>query len=139
MTTFYKSETAEIFYNNDLDAIILRYLKQVKNDEEFIEINTCLLDSFKKLNTQKFVADIRKMGVISPSAQEWVVKNLIPGMFDHLNGKMLYHAQLLDPKEIFNKVSGSNIKAKSSTSERGFKVEQFSEEKELEALLKSLP
>ncbi len=138
MTTFYKSETAEIFYNNDLDAIILRYLKQVKNDAEFIEINTCVLDSFKKLNTQKFVADIRKMGVISPNAQEWVVKNLIPGMFDHLNGKMLYHAQLLDPKEIFNKVSGSNIKAKSSTSERGFKVEQFSEESELEAFLKSL-
>lgn len=138
MNTFFQSPTAEIFYDQELDTLFLKYLDKVKNDEEFISINSELLKAFESLSTNKFVADIRKMGIISLESQNWVANHLIPKMFEHLKGKMLYHAQLLDAADIFVKVSGSNIKKKTSNQDSGFEVKQFSEESELKEYLLSL-
>lgn len=138
MTTFFQSSTAEIYYDQDLDTLFLKYLDKVKNDDEFIEINSQLLKAFESLSTQKFVADIRKMGIISIQSQNWVANHLIPKMFEHLKGKMLYHAQLLDAADIFVKVSGSNIKNKAANNSSGFEVKQFSDEVELKEYLLSL-
>ena len=135
---FYSSNTAKIYYDEALDTLFLEYLGRVKNHQEFVEINTEVLKAFESLTTQKMVADIRKMGIISVESQQWVVGFLIPGMMKHLNGKMLHHAQLLDPKEIFSKVSAANIKTKAADREKGFEVHQFSERSELEIYLKSL-
>ena len=134
MKEFYTSKTAQVYYDPTLDTLFLKYLGKVASDEQFVEINTALLNAFKGLQTQKFVADIRKMGIISLKSQEWVVNVLLPGMIGHLAGKKLFHAQLLDPSEIMAKVSASNIKNKSKTVE----VVQFGSEQELVTYLKAI-
>lgn len=139
MQSFFKTDTAEVYYDDKVDTLFLKYLSKVRNTEEFIHINSELLKAFNKLDTQKFVADIRKMGIISVDSQQWVVKTLIPGMFEHLKGKQLYHAQLIDVTEVMSKVSGSNIKSQASDDNTGFKVLQFSEEDQLVGYLRSIP
>ena len=138
MQEFYKDKTAIVYYDAELDTLFLEYIGKVKSDQEFITINTAVLAAFKKLNTRKFVADIRKMGVISVGSQNWVIANLLPGMVKHLNGKMLFHAQLVDPSEILSKVSGSNIKGRSKQVAEGFEVVQFSDTEQMKAHLRSL-
>lgn len=133
MKEYYKDNTARVYYDPELDTLFLEYVGKVLNDEQFIKINTAVLEAFKTLTTQKFVADIRKMGIISVNSQKWVLENLLPGMFKHLNGRILYHAQLLDPSEILSKVAAANIKNKSTTVE----VEQFADRNELINRLKT--
>ena len=62
MKEFYKDASAKVYYNPELDTLFLEYLDKVQNDEHFTQINTAVLQSFGQLKTQKFVADIRKMG-----------------------------------------------------------------------------
>jgi hypothetical protein len=129
--TYYESPVARVYYDQELDTLFLSYFGKVKNHDQFVEINTAVLNAFRQLNTQKFVADIRHMGLISVESQRWVVDVLLPGMIKHLNGKMLFHAQLLDPKEVLAKVSASNIRNKSSQVAEGFEVRQFHDEEEM--------
>ena len=110
MQMFFQNECAEIYYDDVLDTLFLKYLNKVQNTEKFIEINSQLQAAFRQLDTQKFVADIRKMGIISIEAQNRVVENLIPGMFKDLNGRPLFYPQLIGPSELMSKVSESNIK-----------------------------
>ncbi len=138
MKEFFKNSFAKVYYDETLDALFLEYISKVPNDEQFILANKALLEAFTKLKTQKVVADIRKMGIISLASQEWIVKNLFPALLKHLNGKTLYHAQLLDAKEILSKVSAANIKNKSAQVMEGFEVRQFTDETELKSFLKSL-
>jgi len=135
---FFKNNVARIYYDKSLDTLFLEYLEKVPNDASFVTINQAVLDAFIKLKTQKFVADIRRMGIISLASQEWVLKNLLPGMIKHLKGKKLYHAQFLDPSEIMSKVSGGNIKNKSTQVDAAIEVVQFSNEKELHEYLRSV-
>lgn len=135
VNNFFSDKVARVYYDTDLDCLFLQYLDKVPGDAAFIKINTAVLDAFKSLKTSNFVADIRKMGIISLASQQWVVDHLLPGMMKHLKGKTLYHAQLLDPAEILSKVSGSNIKAKSSQVSEGFVVEQFSNDTDLRQAL----
>jgi hypothetical protein len=139
MKELFKNSFARIFYDEALDTLFLEYKSKVPNDEQFIAVNQAVLDAFVKLKTQKFVADIRKMGIISLASQSWVLKNLLPGMLKHLNGKKLYHAQFLDASEIMAKVSAGNIKKKSEQVAKDFEVKQFSIEAELKNYLKSVP
>lgn len=139
MKEFFKNNFARVFYDESLDALYLEYTNKVPNDEQFILVNKAVLDAFLQLKTQKFVADIRKMGIISLASQGWVVKNLLPGMIKHLKGKKLCHAQFLDASEILSKVSGGNIKNKSAEVAKDFEVKQFSKEEELKNYLKSIP
>jgi hypothetical protein len=138
MQEFFKDKSAQVYYDAVLDTLFLVYTGKVQNDQHFITINTAVLAAFTKLNTQKFVADIRKMGIISVASQNWVVANLLPGMVKHLNGKMLYHAQVVDPSEILSKVSGNNIKGRSSQVAEGFEVVQFSDTEKLNEYLRSI-
>jgi hypothetical protein len=138
MKEFFDNRTARIFYDPELDTLVLEYMDKVRNDEQFIVINQAVLDAFRKLNTQKFVADIRKMGIIGVNSQRWVLENLLPGMIAHLKGRTLFHAQLLDPKEILSKVSAVNIQKKSKQELNGFDVKQFSDVCELKTYLKEL-
>lgn len=132
MKDFYNNHFASVFYDESLDALFLRYTAKVPNEEQFIIANEAVLKAFTALNTTKFVADIRKMGIISLGSQEWVLNNLIPGMIKHLNGKTLFHAQLLDASEIMSKVSAGNIKNKSSKLVQGIELVQFTSEDELQ-------
>ena len=134
---YFSSKTAKVYYDAELDTLFLEYSGKVGSDNEFITINTAVLEAFKTLDTHRFVADIRKMGIISVNAQQWVERVLLPGMFTHLKGRALRHAQFLDPKEIFSKVSGTNIKARTENKVHdGFYLEQFSSRTELEDYLR---
>jgi hypothetical protein len=135
---YFKDASARIYYDQSLDTLFLEYTGRVKNEDHFILINSAVLTAFKSLDTRKFVADIRRMGVISLNSQEWVVKELLPGMVKHLRGKELFHAQLLDPVEIFSKVSASNIKRKAITIADKFDVYQYTDEAELKEHLLAL-
>ena len=136
MTEYYKDPSATVYYDPELDTLILKYTDKVMNDEHFITINTAVLNAFKTLNTRKFIADIRKMGIISIKSQQWVVENLLPGMIRHLKDKRLFHAQLLDPGEVFSKVSAANIKNNAKKVDEGFDVVQFTDEEEMRLHLK---
>ena len=137
MKEFYKDPIARVYYDSKLDTLFLEYTAKVPNEEKFIVINTAVLEAFCTLSTQKFVADIRKMGIISVGSQQWVLKNLLPGMLKHLNGKKLFHAQFLDPSEVLSKVSANNIKSKSSEVATDFEVRQFSDTGEMREYLMS--
>jgi len=137
MKLFFENRSAKVYYEESLDTLFLEYIDKVIDDEQFIVINTAVLEAFLSLETQKFVADIRKMGIISVDSQNWVLKNLLPNMIKHLKGKTLFHAQLLDPKEIMSKVSAGNIKHRSNQVSEGFEVIQFSDKEELMAYLKT--
>lgn len=128
---YFSDPSARVYYDQSMNTLFLEYTEKVKNDDHFIAINTAVLNAFKSLDTHKFVADIRKMGVISLTAQNWVINILLPGMSAHLKGKELYHAQLLDPSEIFSKVSAGNIKRKAVTIAEKFDVLQFSDKEDL--------
>jgi hypothetical protein len=138
MKEYYKDQTATVYYDKELDTLFLEYTGKVKNDEEFIKINTAVLDAFRTLQTRKFVADIRRMGIISVNSQNWVLANLLPGMIKHLKGKKLFHAQFLDASEIMSKVSAANIKNKANKVEEGFEVMQFSDRNEMIRHLKTV-
>lgn len=138
MKEYFKNHFARIFYDDTLDALYLQYTAKVPSEEQFIVVNQEVIKAFIKLQTTKFVADIRKMGIISVNSQAWVVKNLLPGLIAHLKGKTLHHAQLLDPTEIMSKVSAGNIKNKSSQVADGFEVVQFTTEEEMTKYLKSI-
>jgi hypothetical protein len=139
MKEFYKDSIAKVYHDSDLNTLFLEYTSKVPSEDFFITINTAVLNAFLSLNTQKFVADVRKMGIISVKSQQWVVNNLLPGMIKHLRGKKLYHAQLLDPSEILSKVSANNIKDKSNNVASDFEVRQFSNQNDLYSYLKALP
>lgn len=133
---FFENESACVFYDTNLNTLFLQYKNKVKSLEEFIEVNRNVLEAFTQLQTPNFVADIRKMSIISLEAQQWVLDNLFPGLLKHLKGKPLFHAQLLDPGEIMSKVAASNLKKK--TSEIGFTIVQFGDEQSLTEKLLSL-
>lgn len=137
MKIFFQNKTAKVFYEPETDALILEYISSVANDNQIIEISTALLQAFEALHTQKFVADIRKMGIISLQAQSWVANNLLPRMIKHLNGKKLYHAQLLDPEEIKSKVAAAGVKNRASKIAENFEIKQFSDQNELKLYLKT--
>ena len=139
MKEYFTNKFARIFYDEAQDALFLEYTARVPNDEQFIIVNQAVLDAFKQLKTQKFVADIRKMGIISLASQNWVLKNLLPGMIGHLKGKKLYHAQFLDTSEILSKVSAANIKNKSAQVAADFEVMQCASEAEVKQYLKQCP
>ncbi|HEY8934024.1 MAG TPA: hypothetical protein VIM65_02345 [Cyclobacteriaceae bacterium] len=138
MKEFYFDKTAKIYYDSDLDTLFLEYLNKVSSDDQFININTALLNAFRSLQTHKFIADIRKMGIISIEAQNWVVNNLLPGMIKHLAGKTLFHAQLLDSAEILSKVSANQVKNKAAKTKEKIEVMQFTNREEMIEFLKKI-
>ena len=131
MKDFFENSFAKIYYDDVLDVLFLEYTHKVPNEAAFIEVNQGVLDAFLTLNTQLFVADIRKMGIISPNSQKWVVDHLLPGMFKHLQGKILFHAQWIDRTEIMSKVSASNIKNNAKKVNEQFEVVQVTNREEL--------
>jgi hypothetical protein len=136
MKTFFSDNSAKVYYDQEVDTLFLEYTGRVQNEKHFIEINTAVLEAFKKLQTQKFIADIRKMGIIAVSSQKWVIDVLLPGMVAHLHGKTLFHAQLLDPSEVMSKVSGGNIKNRSTQVIEKLEMRQFTDAQEMRHFLK---
>ncbi|HTG56025.1 MAG TPA: hypothetical protein VL943_07155, partial [Niabella sp.] len=105
MQTFFENRSARVYYHSELNTLFLEYTDKVVNHEQFIIINTAALRAFLEVQTIKFVADIRKMGVISIESQRFVVDQMLPGMIKHLNGKDPVVVQFMDKSEIFAKIA----------------------------------
>ena len=103
MQKFFENTSAQVYYDATLDTLFLEYISKVISQEQFVVINTAVLNAFVKLQTVKFVADVRKMGVISIESQKWVVDHLLPEMIKHLRTKDLIHVQFMDEVESFLK------------------------------------
>jgi hypothetical protein len=138
MQKFFENESAQVYFDATLDTLFLEYTNKVINHEQFVIINTAVLNTFVKLQTVKFVADIRKMGVIGIESQKWIVDNLLPGIVKHLNGKKPIVIQLMDASEIFAKLAGNKIKANSQNAIPDFQVIQFTDRAKMETYLRSV-
>ncbi|MTI40890.1 hypothetical protein [Fulvivirga lutimaris] len=136
---YFESATAKVYYDKDLDTLFLEYLKNVKNHADFLVINEALTKAFQGLNTNKLVADIRKIGIIALESQEYVANVMFPAMLKHLKGGQLHHAQYLDEKDVFAKISGGGVKSKAEKNKDAtIIVEQFSDWDKLIDWLKSV-
>jgi hypothetical protein len=138
MQIFFEDKSAKVYYDLELDSLFLEYTDKVVNHEQFVTINTAVLNAFQKVHTKKCVADIRKMGVISIESQKWVSSDLIPGMMKHLGGEIPVVVQLLDESEIFSKIAANRIKEKVKDDKKGFQVMQFTDRKKMETYLKGV-
>jgi hypothetical protein len=138
MQNFFENESAQIYFDATLDTLFLEYTNKVINHEQFVTINTAVLNTFVKLQTVKFVADIRKMGVIGIESQKWIVDNFLPGIIKHLNGKKPVVIQLMDASEIFAKLAGNKIKENSQNAIPDFQVIQFTDRAKMETYLRSV-
>ena len=121
---------ATIEYDEKFDALFLNYTDKVNSHKEFIELNQKLLETFQNLDTQYVVADIRKIGIIGVDSQKWASEVLFPAMVDHLDGKTLYHIQLLNKKDIYSAISGNNVK-RFTTDIKGLEFYQVDDENEI--------
>lgn len=133
---FYRADFVSVFYHEDTHALWVKYFQKVPSDKHVIPVVDAMLNGFKQSNTQKFMADIRKMGVLGTDSQSLIVNKLIPGMVSHLNGKRLYHAQLIDPGEIMAKITANNVKRKSDNEK--IEIVQFVNERDAIAYMKSI-
>lgn len=133
---FYRADFVSVFYHEDTHALWVKYFQKVPSDKHVIPVVDAMLNGFKQSNTQKFMADIRKMGVLGTDSQSLIVNKLIPGMVSHLNGKRLYHAQLIDPGEIMAKITANNVKHKSDNEK--IEIVQFVNERDAIAYMKSI-
>lgn len=133
---FYKTDFVSVFYDEDTHALWVKYFHKVPSDKHFIPVVDAMLKGFKLSNTQRFMADIRKMGVLGIDSQSLIVTKLIPCMINHLNGKKLYHAQLIDPGEIMGKVAANNVKRKAEN--ESIEIVQFVNERDAIAYIKSV-
>ena len=134
-TPYFENNIAKVFYDTKLNTVFLEYKAKAPTQNDFVEINTKAMECFRSFKTQKFVADIRKMGILSLEAQQFVVDKVLPALISHLAGKPLIHAQLLDEKEIMAKVSANNVKQKSAKAIENFQLHQFYTTADLEKFL----
>jgi hypothetical protein len=135
---FFENQYAKVYFDKELNTVFLKYITKVPSHREFLVINEKVVSCFQKQQTQKFVADIRKMGIISLESQQWVADVLLPALLKHLQGKSLIHAQFLDEKDVMVKVSANGVKKRSSQTMENFELHQFSDWNELEAFLRTV-
>jgi hypothetical protein len=138
MQNLFENQSSRIYFDASLDALFLEYTNKVISHGQFVIINTAVLNAFVKLQTVKFIADIRKMGVISTESQKLVVDYLLPGMVKHLNGKDLIHVQLVNEADVFSKIAANTIKDKSYRTMKSIQISQFHDCAKMEAYLKSI-
>lgn len=131
-------DNAIIYYNESHETLFLEYTSEVDSHEQFIEINFNILSAFKKLNTYKFAVDVRKLGFIGIDSQKWISEVLLPGMISHLNSKLLYHLQLIDPSEAMSKIAATGVKLQADDLVKGFQVEQFTDSSKMEERLQEV-
>jgi hypothetical protein len=59
-------------------------------------------------------------------------------MIKHLAGKILFHAQLLDPADILCKVSANQVKSKAAKTKEKIEVVQFTSKEDMIEFVKKI-
>lgn len=132
---YFENQYAKVYFDKGLNTVFLEYKSKVPSHKEFLVVNEKVISCFESQQTQKFVADIRKMGIISLESQQWVADVLLPELLKHLKGKSLIHAQLLDEKDVMVKVSANGVKKRSAQTIENFELHQFSDLTKLKKFL----
>ena len=107
----FKNEIA-IIYHDEENNIILMEFKIKSSLSDFIVIHEKFLEEFYKLTCNKYLVDLRKIGVVSAEGLDWVANTLFNNMLNHINDKNLYHAQIIPKSDIFAKFAGDSVKMK---------------------------
>lgn len=137
--TFYSDKVAKIYYRKDIDAFFIEYLDKIPSEEYFnTKIRMEMLNAFLQLDTNIFIADIRKMGLLSVDSQKWIVDVMLKKMAEHVKGRPFIHLQIIDNNETLSKISGSNIRYKARDISSGFEILQFYDLPSIEKYLKEL-
>lgn len=134
-SVFFENQYAKVYFDKDFNTVFLEYKSKVPSHKDFLAVNEKVINCFQNHQTQKFVADIRKMGIISLESQQWVADVLLPTLLKHLKGKSLIHAQFLDEKDVMVKVSANGVKKRSAQTIENFELHQFSDWNELKKFL----
>ncbi|MCC5919512.1 MAG: hypothetical protein LAT68_04795 [Cyclobacteriaceae bacterium] len=128
---FFKNEYGTV-YQRDEKTTVLEYFKKAPNHESFLKLNEAIINLYRENPTQILIADTRKMGLLTVASQKWVSDTLFPTLLNLLEGKTLYHAQLLNPTEVFSKVSANNVRRFAESLKSNFVLIQYDSEEELE-------
>ena len=108
------------------NILSLTYLRKGNDNKEYIDHMDKFFKEFKKMKTNKFMVDARKMGVVALDGQQHVKGKIIPAMLKHVAPARLFHAQIL-PEDVFVKFMAGNVRR--STDEQ-FVVQPFSNEED---------
>ena len=102
---------AIIQLNMEIDTLELIFKRKLVFNQ-FIETSDAVINEFKKLDVNRFLVDPSNMGVLSPEGQRYVATKSLPEMINHLNGRYLFHAQVLPQKDVFARYASQNIRQK---------------------------
>lgn len=117
----FENEFIEIIYDEELKVLSFVYKVQPQSDK-FMELNQKFLDEFKTLDCNKILINAIEIKLVSVENQNWVANTMIPEMLKHINGRKLYHAQILN-SDAFVQFAAHNIQKKSMKKDEGSPME----------------
>ena len=125
----FESDYITISYDEAKEIISLTYHRKGDTPEYILGMDT-FLKYFKTVNTNKFLVDACKMGVVSLEGQNHVKSYSLPSMMEHIGERRLIHAQIL-PDDIFVNYMASKVRENSSGK---FVVKPFTKAMKAEAI-----
>ena len=131
----FKNEHVKIYYDDELEAIFMKYLTKITKHEQVLEANEQLLKAIKKSGAHKFAVDIRNVGVMPLKSQKHVADEFFPAVVEAAKGKHVYHAQLLNKADAFETYAISSINKKSEVVGNLLEVASFSDIDDLKSYL----
>ena len=108
----YSSNECDIFYNNTLQIVQTFWKGVYVNEEPFRKILDEIINVLETKHASIIIADSRDMYVISPSDQEWILKNWYPRA---VKAGFRYQGLILN-KDTFSELSVKTISNKYDSS-----------------------
>ena len=133
-STSYEKQ-ADVYYDKAMQAIVLQYKAQVNELSVFKQIHDDLADLLIANGSNRFYVDTRQMGVMLVEGQQYVIKEMFPRMLAHLQGKKLYHVQVISETDAFARFGAKNIKTSITKATDNPVVEAYTDEQAAKAWL----
>ncbi|MEM8938305.1 MAG: hypothetical protein AAGC64_03045 [Bacteroidota bacterium] len=131
MKLYHQNNQAEIYYESELDALLLKFLPETEDDHHFIEISEFFFNAMKEFNTTRLIVDARNMGILDYESQLWLSKSFFKQIKGFARGRKIIHATLIDPEKLMSRVSIANVKERLGEKVEGFDFLEFTDEQEL--------
>lgn len=125
----FKDNYVEITYMKEDEIVHMTIYEPFDSVTAAIDSNLKLLDFFRNFNTNKFSVDASKMGVQPDEFVKWLSENLFPPMIEHIGGRKLYHAQVIQSGEFEDQYSPNKVRLMSQIKSGFFnlKIKSFDE------------
>jgi len=102
--TNYRSEVADIDYNADVQCVQITW-KGYASSKDFRNPLNAGLDILKENQAERWMANTKNLGVISPEDQDWTSNNWFPRAIEAGSKKMA----LIKPSDVFSQISIEDI------------------------------